>query len=550
MALTKRFTQNNNTNAFVYARYSSAAQRDVSIEQQFKEAKLFAEHNGFHIIREYADHAITGTTYDRPELQLMIHDAEVLRPAALILWKSDRISRDRTDAVIIKHKLRDLGVQIYYVAESMPDDDADRALLEGIFESIAAHEVIKHSKNVTRGLTSNAERCWYNGHKLFGYVGVKNSPYQIDPKTGPAVQKIFQDYADGVPMKQIADYLNNSGFITTKGKQFTEKTLWHTIHNRSYLGEYQYGDIVVPGGMPRLVSDELFEKCNEVLQKNKHGGRGAGKKLQNADPLTGIDFWLTGKLKCGKCGAFMSGISGTSHTGALYYYYTCNNHRNHNCDMVNVRKSVIERIVANILAECLVDPSLRILIAQRVYEYYERENGADDAYAKSLENNIKDVDSKLTNILRAIEAGIFNDTTQARMKELQEQKKRFEDELTLENNRKKYSLKPQHVVQYLESFIGSLDEPSLRDRVLNYLVEAIYVYDDKIAVSFYYSADKREIDIASMNATLDNQEELVDMVQGYSDPDRKYETEVEKMVLSLIGDDEGDDGECNSDFFG
>ena len=86
--------------------------------------------------------------------------------------------------------------------------------------------------------------------------------------------------------------------------------------------------------------------------------------------------------------------------------------------------------------------------------------------------------------MKAIEAGIFNETTQARMQELQDRKRLHEDELAAERNRKKFSLKPEHVVKYLTCFIGNLNEPSLRDKVLDYLIEKIYVYNDKIVKTF------------------------------------------------------------------
>ena len=163
--------------------------------------------------------------------------------------------------------------------------------------------------------------------------------------------------------------------------------------------------------------------------------------------------------------------------------------------MKNVRKNDIERIVAHILEECINDPAMRLIIADRVYEYYMREFGSDDSYEKSILANIKDVDLKLNNILKAIEMGIINETTQSRMQELEERKKLFNDELIAERNRQKYALKKEHVLRYLECFVGGLNEPSLRDKVLAYLIENIYIYNDKVVVNFYYSEDNREINL-------------------------------------------------------
>ena len=63
--------------------------------------------------------------------------------------------------------------------------------------------------------------------------------------------------------------------------------------------------------------------------------------------------------------------------------------------------------------------------------------------------------------------GVVNETTQNRMQELEERKRLFNDELIAERNRQKYALKREYVLRYLECFVGSLNEPSLRDKVLH-----------------------------------------------------------------------------------
>ena len=41
------------------------------------------------------------------------------------------------------------------------------------------------------------------------------------------------------------------------------------LHNRRYIGEYRYRDIVVPDGIPGLVPTDLFERVQSKMQKNK-----------------------------------------------------------------------------------------------------------------------------------------------------------------------------------------------------------------------------------------------------------------------------------------
>ena len=65
--------------------------------------------------------------------------------------------------------------------------------------------------------------------------------------------------------------------------------------------------------------------------------------------------------------------------------------------------------------DLVIDPTLRILIAQKCYAYYQAQNDDNGAYEASIKNQLQDVEGKLANIMKALEAGIFNNTTAERM---------------------------------------------------------------------------------------------------------------------------------------
>ena len=63
-------------NIVIYARYSSDRQTEQSIEGQLKECYEYARRNGYTVVGEYIDRAISGTTDHRPEFLRMIADGE------------------------------------------------------------------------------------------------------------------------------------------------------------------------------------------------------------------------------------------------------------------------------------------------------------------------------------------------------------------------------------------------------------------------------------------------------------------------------------------
>lgn len=111
------------------------------------------------------------------------------------------------------------------------------------------------------------------------------------------------------------------------------------LRNRRYIEEYIYRDTVVPGGIPAIIPQELFDRVQERLEKNKKAP--AREKAE-------VNYLLTTKLYCGKCGAFMVGESGTSRMGVVHYYYKCvNAKRGKTCDKKTVQKDWIESFVVD-----------------------------------------------------------------------------------------------------------------------------------------------------------------------------------------------------------
>ena len=41
------------------------------------------------------------------------------------------------------------------------------------------------------------------------------------------------------------------------------------LHNRRYIGEFQYRDVIVPDGIPAIVPQDLFTRVQDKLAKNK-----------------------------------------------------------------------------------------------------------------------------------------------------------------------------------------------------------------------------------------------------------------------------------------
>ena len=155
----KVFSRNPGNQTFVYARFSSDAQKEASIRQQVEAAEEYAKRHDMKIIDYFVDRAKTGTSMDRPGLKDMLYQAKVKRPAYLLVWKLDRLSREIHDSFTIDEKLLDCGVEIVTIAEELPSDMGMRYAVQGLYAAMAHRYIIEHRKNVLRGMRDNASRC-------------------------------------------------------------------------------------------------------------------------------------------------------------------------------------------------------------------------------------------------------------------------------------------------------------------------------------------------------------------------------------------------------
>lgn len=468
-------------NAVIYARYSCDNQREESIEGQLRECRAFAERNNYTLLDTYIDRAMSAKTDNRPEFQKMIKDSAKGQFSAIIVWKLDRFARNRYDSAHYKAMLRKNGVKVVSATEVI-SEGAEGIILESVLEGYAEYYSAELSEKVIRGMTENALKCQYNGG--FVPVGFKideNKHYQLDELVAPLVKEAFMMYVNGRPIKDIVEFLNSHGVLSSQGKPLTKTSVSAILQNRKYIGEYQYRDVVVPNGIPAVISDELFSLAQQRLEKNRHA-----PATMKAD----IKYILSTKLRCGDCGGMMVGESGTSSTNnKVYHYYKCANAKKRKCKRKALRKADIEDIVIERTVKTVMNDVILDTIAERVFEFQQREN----TVLPLLQNELEDVEKAIGNFMRAIEMGIITESTMARLSELEAQKSDIKVKIAREEI-KSAVLSKEQIMFWLHKMKDSdiLNEDN-RERIVDTFINSIYVYDDKVVINYNCREDSDTI---------------------------------------------------------
>lgn len=479
--------------AVIYARYSSAGQRDVSIEDQVREIKSYASHHDYEIIAEYVDKAKSGRNADkRAEFLRMIRDAEKHFFQFVLVYKHDRFARNQYDAVIYKKKLKDNGVKLIAVTEPIPDGHG-AMILESIYQAMAEEYSANLSQNIKRGQKGNALKCMANHKAPFGYaVDPVTHKYVIDKDNAPYAKKAFDMVLQGRPHKDILQYLADHG------KPHSKHWLYTMLHNERYTGIYIYGDVRTEDGMPQLVSKTDFLKVQEIM-----------KQRQQKPQLKPYHYLFSGKIYCGYCQSLMNGESATSHTGTIYRYYCCPRAKKQ-------KKCHKKRISAEFIESKAVEALKNTIFTEEIIERL-----ADDmekllsvsrsGYLTELKARFNDVTKRISNIQANIERSPnVPESILARMCELDKQKNELQSAIRTEQLAfESIDVKKEDLKDFIRNF--DKENPKL---LVNTFVTRISVFDDYAILEYDASGDNEiRIDFCAIS-TLVEQNDMMYKIEN------------------------------------
>ena len=412
--------------AALYARFSSDNQRNESIDAQVRAIKEFAKANGILIVAEYIDRAKSATTDDRPEFQRMIQESAKGNFQMLIVHKLDRFARNRNDSIAYRMKLQRNKVALLSVLEPFDEDRPETILLQSVIEGMNEFYSRNLAREVRKGLKENALHCKHTGGiPPLGYDVDKASRLLIiNEHEAAAVRLIFQMFLEGQSYDAIVKALQSRGYRTKANKPFGKNSLYEILRNAKYKGLYTYNRaapadpytkkrnshrdnmpedmIIVPDGVPAIISAEDFDKVQQVLAKRKLCYRGTDRHKET--------YLLTGKIFCGKCGHTYTGNRKKS-TGnrAPIVTYRCNNQSRRTkivCSNREVNRDYIEAFVIRQIERSIFNKRMANVILDRFEEYLREKNKEMSRTLKHLESQIHAIDEKLENLSDVLADGV------------------------------------------------------------------------------------------------------------------------------------------------
>ncbi|MBQ1498919.1 MAG: recombinase family protein [Sphingomonas sp.] len=431
----------------IYARYSSDNQRDASIADQLRICRLHAEKQGWQVVEEYTDHAISGASLLRPGIQALISDATRGRFRYVLAEAMDRLSRDQEDIAGLFKRMAYSEVKIVTLSEG--EVTHLHIGLKGTMNALFLKDLADKTR---RGQRGRIELGKSGGGNAYGYDVVKKFDGNGEPVRGDrtvnevqaqVVRRILRDYAAGKSPKRIALELNNEGIPAPGGGEWGFSTINGNtkrgngiLNNDMYVGrlvwnrqcfvknpdtgkrqarlnpesEWVFQDVPEL----RIVDDELWQSVKARQKAIKKTSSDDGERENHFRDRRRPTYLLSGLIQCGCCGggyamisAHMVGCSTVRNKG------TCDN-RN------NIRRDRLEERVLNALRHHLMDPAL---FEEFCVEFTREMNLARMEGRASIdvaEAEVTRIERDLDKLMKLILASSHDDTPARIMKQMKE----------------------------------------------------------------------------------------------------------------------------------
>ncbi|MBO5323658.1 MAG: recombinase family protein [Oscillospiraceae bacterium] len=391
-----------------YARVSSESDEQLnSLGNQISYYdELIKKNRNWTFVSGYIDEGLSGiSTKKRENFNRMIEDAAEDKFDLVITKEISRFARNTLDSIQYTRQLLNHGVGVFFQNDNINTLDEDSELRLSIMSSIAQDELRKLSSRVKFGhQQAIKDKVVLGNSRIFGYVK-DGGRLVIDEAEAAMVRELFELYATGQhSMKQIETIFWEKGYRNHNGNKIAHTTMANMIANPKYKGYYvgnkvkvidmfskkqkflppeewvmfkdETGEIV-----PAIVSEELWDKANEILKRRSDDVKSRQGICNHAN-------LLTGKLHCTCCGAAYYRRDSKDKKGNVNSKWVCSGKIKNgadSCDSFAIYEDEIKPLLFEVFQETEVNVAALIEEYMEMYRSLDEDNQIPKQIARQKE---------------------------------------------------------------------------------------------------------------------------------------------------------------------
>lgn len=350
----------------IYTRVSTTdqAREGHSLEEQEKRLRAMCEANGYTVYKVYTDAGISGKSAEnRPAYQKMLRDMKKGKFNLIVAFKMDRLSRSIIDFEEFFNEIKKYDCGVELLCEKIDTSGAAGMMFARILGIFAQFERELIQERTLVGVESAVNKGHFGGKPPLGYKHKldesgkhKLKQWEITEDEAEIVKEIFELCASGKTYYQISNILKEkypkvissikkdkeTGEEKIIYRKWNDSSISTILNNKSYMGVYQYrkclenkDTIDIVGVVPKIVSEELFNDCQEMIARN-------GRNYYRSK-----NYLFIQRLVCPHCGRILACNGCKNKMKNDYLYYKCKD-----CG-IYLREELIENALINELNNLL-----------------------------------------------------------------------------------------------------------------------------------------------------------------------------------------------------
>ena len=342
------------TRAAAYVRVSTGRQAREGLslaEQERKVEAYIAAQDGWEHIETYVEAGVSGRKDDRPQLKRLLAAVAHGEVDVVVIPKLDRFGRSVRQLQENFDKLKDAGVGLVSLKESIDTSTSVGRLLRNVLAALAEFESDVIGERVASVSAARCAEGLAHGRAPFGYRAVKKQGLVVVSAEAAVIQRVFYEYAtEGRSQREICRRLNNDGIKSQRGV-WTQGSISKVLASPIYVGRVHVNGDQFQGVHEGIIDKDLWAKAESL--------REAGTRTRRGKTPTANHLLSGGMLRCPRCGATMYAQTRPQRgNGVTWEAYTCSTRALKGidaCSQPPVRRQPIDKAIWSFFVDVALD---------------------------------------------------------------------------------------------------------------------------------------------------------------------------------------------------
>lgn len=497
----------------LYARQSLDKQDSISIENQIEFCKYETRGGDY---ETYIDKGFSGKNTNRPAFTQMMQDIKAGKIKRVIVYKLDRISRSILDFSNMMEVFQEYHVEFVSSTEKFDTSTPIGNAMLNISIVFAQLERETIQKRVADAYNTKSQKGYYMGGRVpFGFKledtilhGIRTSRFVPEPEEIEQIKLIYKLYSkQDMTLGAVMRELLNRGFTEKRGAAWCTARISEIVRNPVYVKadidvynffESQGSHLVNPASdyigtngiflykgyngdktkkkqydlvdrdvvlAPHegVIDSDTWLKCRLKIMNNR----------QSARTNKGKRTWLSGKVKCRKCGYAYTVTRSNTKAGR---YFQCSGSR------YSIKcKGSGHTIYADVFEDYVLE-EIRKELAKFQYLSEELAQTVSLSYNQN-KIHIAEIDKEITSLLSKVADAnkTLMNYLNNRIEELDKEKQSLLEKLV-----ESTANKPAEKLDKITDYISKWTDLSLEDKqkIADIFIKVIYIDEDVIEIEW------------------------------------------------------------------